>query len=80
MPIQIQIQLILADPDPDPDPLDWAPNSERFTFLKFENPSNGSKVMSLQIWIQHTSNMISSISKFEEIWVGCLLRGLVFIE
>ena len=36
--------------------------------------------MSLQIWIQHTSNMISSISKFEEIWVGCLLIGLVFIE
>ena len=45
---QIWIQFILADPDPKP--MDRAQNSESFTFEKFENPSSGSKVSSLQSW------------------------------
>ena len=48
--IWIRIQFILADPDPDLDldPMDRAQNSEWFTFLKFENPSSGSKVIGHQ--------------------------------
>ena len=41
-----------ADPDPsvlaDQDPLDWAWNSDHFTFLKFKNPCIRSKVISIQ--------------------------------
>ena len=49
--IRIRIQAILADPDPDPTriqviSMDRARNSDQFTFLKFENPSTGSKVIS----------------------------------
>ena len=44
---------LLADLDPDPIRIqvilmDRAQNFECFTFLKFENPSSGSKVISLQ--------------------------------
>ena len=43
----------LADPDPDPNgsrmiPMNRARNSDQFTFLKFENPSTGSKIISHQ--------------------------------
>ena len=31
--------------------MDWARNSDQFTFLKFENPSTGSKVRSHQSWV-----------------------------
>ena len=47
---------LLADMDPDLDPgddsngMDRARNSDQFTFLKFENPSTGSKVRSHQSW------------------------------
>ena len=41
--------LVLADQDPDP--MDRAQNFELFTFLKFENLSSGSKVISLQSWV-----------------------------
>ena len=51
----MRIQAILADPDPDPTwiqviSMDRAQNSDQFTFLKFENPSTGSKVISHQSW------------------------------
>ena len=57
---QIRIQLVLVDPDPepdpDPDPMDRARNSECFTFLTFENPSRGSKVISLQSLVLLSKN------------------------
>ena len=48
MRIRIQIQVILADPNPiriQVISMDRAWNSDQFTFLKFENPSTGSKVI-----------------------------------
>ena len=69
-----------ADPDLDPDPglladpdpiriqvilMDRAQNFECFTFLKFENPSSRSKVISPQSWVLFCSKS----EKNYNIWV-----------
>ena len=70
--MRIRIQLVLADTDSDPDmdldldPMDRARNSECFTFLKFENPSSGLKVISFQSWVlfyKKWKKLADSISK-----------------
>ena len=71
MRIRIRIQAILADPDPDPIriqviSMDRAWNSDHFTFLKFENPSTGSKVISHQsfaLFVQKSKFLADSIFK-----------------
>ena len=48
------------------DPMDRAQNSKLFTFLKFENPSTGSKVIGNQslILFAKKSNFLTKIKKF----------------
>ena len=63
-------------------PLDRARNSDQFTFLKFENPSNGSKVMGRVGW----SGRVGLGGQVGSGWVGSgqvrlgQVVGLVFIS
>ena len=47
-------------------PKDRAQNSDQFTFLKFENPSTGSNVLSNQSW--------AFFSKNQNIWLDSILN------
>ena len=46
--------------------MDWGPNFEWNTFLKFENPSTGSKVRDFQSFLSKTSNFGQKIASFDK--------------